>query len=64
MEERISGRKPNYGFFSRLTYGVGEIFGGGCLTETAYSGTGSRQHGQQNRRVVSRRFCVACFKDV
>ena len=31
MEERISGRKPNYGFFSRLTYGVGEIFGGGCF---------------------------------
>ena len=31
MEERISGRKPNYGFFSRFTYGVGEIFGGGCF---------------------------------
>ena len=31
MEEKISGRKPNYGFFSRLTYGVGEIFGGGCF---------------------------------
>ena len=31
MEERISGRKPSYGFFSRLVYGVGEIFGGGCF---------------------------------
>ena len=31
MEEKISGRKPSYGFFSRLTYGVGEIFGGGCF---------------------------------
>ena len=31
MEERISGKKPSYGFFSRLTYGVGEIFGGGCF---------------------------------
>ena len=31
MEEKISGRKPSYGFFSRLVYGVGEIFGGGCF---------------------------------
>ena len=31
MNEKISGRKPNYSFFSRLTYGVGEIFGGGCF---------------------------------
>ena len=31
MEEKIGGRKPSYGFFSRLTYGVGEIFGGGCF---------------------------------
>ncbi len=26
MIEEISGRKPSYGFFSRLTYGIGEIF--------------------------------------
>ena len=31
MEEKISGRKPRYGFLNRLTYGVGEIFGGGCF---------------------------------
>ena len=31
MKEDIAGRKPSYGFFSRLTYGVGEIFGGGCF---------------------------------
>jgi len=31
IKEEISGRKPDYGFFSRLTYGVGEIFGGGCF---------------------------------
>ncbi|MBQ6388923.1 MAG: MFS transporter [Mogibacterium sp.] len=31
MKEEIAGRKPDYGFFSRLTYGVGEIFGGGCF---------------------------------
>ncbi len=31
MKNEISGRKPDYGFFSRLTYGVGEIFGGGCF---------------------------------
>ena len=31
MEEKISGRKPSYGFLSRLAYGVGEIFGGGCF---------------------------------
>ena len=31
MKEEIAGRKPNYGFFSRFTYGVGEIFGGGCF---------------------------------
>ena len=31
MKEEIAGRKPNYGFFSRLTYGIGEIFGGGCF---------------------------------
>ena len=31
MKEEIAGRKPGYGFFNRLTYGVGEIFGGGCF---------------------------------
>ncbi len=31
MEERISGRKPKYGFFNRLVYGIGEFFGGGCF---------------------------------
>ena len=31
MKEEIAGRKPDYGFFSRLAYGVGEIFGGGCF---------------------------------
>ena len=31
MNEKIAGRKPGYGFFNRLTYGVGEIFGGGCF---------------------------------
>ena len=31
MKDEIAGRKPNYGFFSRLTYGIGEIFGGGCF---------------------------------
>ena len=29
MEEKISGRKPNYGFLSRVLYGMGEFFGGG-----------------------------------
>ena len=27
----ISGRKPNYGFLSRVMYGMGEFFGGGCF---------------------------------
>ena len=31
MEEKISGRKPSYGFFSRVMYGIGEFFGGGCF---------------------------------
>ena len=31
MKEEIAGRKPSYGFFSRVAYGVGEIFGGGCF---------------------------------
>ena len=31
MNEKISGRKPNYGFFSRVTYGIGEFFNGGCF---------------------------------
>ncbi len=31
MEEKISGRKPAYGFINRLLYGVGELFGGGCF---------------------------------
>ena len=31
MNEQISGRKPNYGFFSRVIYGMGEFFGGGCF---------------------------------
>ena len=31
MEQKISGRKPSYGFLDRLMYGVGEIFGGGCF---------------------------------
>ncbi len=31
MEERISGRTPSYGFFSRVVYGIGEFFGGGCF---------------------------------
>ena len=31
MEEKISGRKPNYGFLSRVLYGMGEFFGGGCF---------------------------------
>ena len=31
MKEEIAGRKPNYGLLSRLAYGVGEIFGGGCF---------------------------------
>ena len=31
MNERISGRKPSYGFLSRLMYGIGEFFGGGCF---------------------------------
>ena len=31
MKEEIAGRKPGYGLFNRLTYGVGEIFGGGCF---------------------------------
>ena len=31
MEEIISGRKPSYGFFSRVMYGIGEFFGGGCF---------------------------------
>ena len=31
MEEKISGRKPNYGFFYRVAYGIGEFFGGGCF---------------------------------
>ena len=31
MKEEIAGRKPGYGFFNRLTYGIGEIFGGGCF---------------------------------
>lgn len=29
--EKISGRKPNYGFFSQVMYGIGEFFGGGCF---------------------------------
>ena len=31
MKERISGRTPSYGFFSRVVYGIGEFFGGGCF---------------------------------
>ncbi len=31
MKENISGRKPSYGFFSRVMYGIGEFFGGGCF---------------------------------
>ena len=31
MKEEIAGRKPGYGLLNRLTYGVGEIFGGGCF---------------------------------
>ena len=31
MDEKISGRKPSYGFLSRLMYGIGEFFGGGCF---------------------------------
>ena len=31
MEDKISGRKPAYGFINRLLYGVGELFGGGCF---------------------------------
>ena len=31
MESQISGRKPNYGFLSRVMYGMGEFFGGGCF---------------------------------
>ena len=31
MKERISGRAPSYGFFSRVMYGIGEFFGGGCF---------------------------------
>ena len=31
MEGQISGRKPNYGFLSRVMYGMGEFFGGGCF---------------------------------
>ena len=31
MKEEISGRKPGYGFFNRLVYGIGEFFGGGCF---------------------------------
>ena len=31
MEEKISGRKPSYGFFDRVVYGMGEFFGGGCF---------------------------------
>ena len=31
MKERISGRTPSYGFFSRVMYGIGEFFGGGCF---------------------------------
>ena len=30
-EEIIYGRKPNYGFLSRVMYGMGEFFGGGCF---------------------------------
>ena len=30
-KEVIYGRKPNYGFLSRLSYGMGEFFGGGCF---------------------------------
>lgn len=31
MDEKISGKKPSYGFLSRLMYGIGEFFGGGCF---------------------------------
>ena len=31
MEEKISGRKPSYGFLSKMMYGIGEFFGGGCF---------------------------------
>lgn len=31
MEEKISGRKPSYGFLNRVMYGMGEFFGGGCF---------------------------------
>ncbi len=31
MKEEISGRTPSYGFLSRLMYGMGEFFGGGCF---------------------------------
>ena len=31
MEQKISGRKPSYGFFNRVVYGIGEFFGGGCF---------------------------------
>ena len=31
MNDNISGRKPSYGFFSRVMYGIGEFFGGGCF---------------------------------
>ena len=31
MKESISGRTPSYGFFSRVMYGIGEFFGGGCF---------------------------------
>ena len=31
MQEKISGRKPGYGFLNRLMYGIGEFFGGGCF---------------------------------
>ena len=31
MNEKISGRNPSYGFFSRVLYGIGEFFGGGCF---------------------------------
>ena len=31
MKEKIAGRKPSYGLLSRLAYGIGEIYGGGCF---------------------------------
>lgn len=31
MDGKISGKRPSYGFFSQVMYGIGEFFGGGCF---------------------------------